>query len=64
MTLKIFLDEKNFHCLKQAIPAESRSKLLVHDPARLSFVGSNTVIVCSQAEARNLLLYAGHCPGV
>ena len=64
MTLKIFLDEKNFHCLKQVIPTGSRSKLLLHDPARLSFVGSNTVIVCSQPEARNLLLYAGHCPGV
>jgi len=64
MTLKIFLDEKNFHCLKQVIPAGSRSKFLLHDPARLSFVGSNTVISCSEAEARNPLLYASHCPGV
>ena len=26
--------------------------------------GSNTVIVCKEAEARNLLLYADHCPTV
>jgi len=64
MTLKIFLDDKSFHYLKQAIPAASRSKLLLHDPARLSLVGSNTVIACDEAEARNLLLYASHCPGV
>jgi len=64
MTLKVFLDDKSFHCLKHAIPAGSRSKLLLHDPARLSIVGSNTVISCDKAEARNVLLYASHCPGV
>ena len=64
MTLKIFLDDKSFHCLKRAIPAGSRSKLLLHDPARLSLVGTSTVISCGEAEARNLLLYASHCPGV
>jgi hypothetical protein len=30
----------------------------------LSLLGSNTLISCDEAEARNLLLYAGHCPGV
>lgn len=64
MSLRIFLDDKSFHCAKQAIPARSRSKLFLHDPARLSIVGSNTVIICDEAEARNLLLYASHCPGV
>jgi len=64
MTLKIFLDDKSFHCLKHAVPAGSHSRLLLHDPAHLSIVGSNTVISCDEAEARNLLLYAGHCPGV
>src|SRR5262249_26209118 len=64
MTLKIFLDDKSFHCLKHSIPAGSRSRLLLHDPAHLSIVGSNTVITCDEAEARNLLLYASHCPGV
>ena len=64
MILKIFLDDKSFHCLKHAIPPGSHSKFLLQDPARLSLFGSNTVISCDQAEARNLLLYASHCPGV
>jgi hypothetical protein len=63
MTLQLFLDDK-IHCLKHAIPAGSRCKLLLDDPARLSFVGSNTVISCGEAEVRNLLLCASHCPGV
>ena len=64
MMVKIFLDDKSFHCIKHAIPAGSRSKFVLHDPARLSLLGSNTLISCDEAEARNLLLYAGHCPGV
>jgi hypothetical protein len=64
MTLKIFLDDKSFHCLKQCIPTGSRSKLLLEKSVPLNFFGSNTVISCDEAEARNLLLYAGHCPGV
>jgi hypothetical protein len=64
MMVKIFLDDKSFHCLKHAIPDGSRSKFVLHDPARLSLLGSNTLISCDEAEARNLLLYAGHCPGV
>ena len=51
MTLKLFLDDK-IHCLKHAIPAGSRCKLRLHDPARLSLVGSNTVISCNEAEGR------------
>lgn len=64
MTLKIFLDDKSFHCLKQCVPQGSRSKLLLEQAVPLNFFGSNTVISCEEAEARNLLLYAGHCPGV
>jgi len=64
MTLKIFLDDKSFHCLKHCIPPGSRSKLLLEKAVPLNFFGSNTVISCDEAEARNLLLYAGHCPGV
>ena len=64
MTLKLFLDDKSFHYLKHAIPAGSRCKLRLHDPARLSLVGSNTVIGCNEAEGRNLLPYASHSPGV
>jgi hypothetical protein len=30
----------------------------------LNFFGTNTVISCDAPEARNLLLYASHCPGV
>jgi len=30
----------------------------------LKFFGSNAVVSCDEAEARNLLLYANHCPGV
>ena len=61
MTLKIFLDEKSFHCLKQAIPTGSRSKTIIANAVHWN---SNVVLSCNEAEARNLLLYAGHCPGV
>ena len=64
MTLKIFLDDKSFHCLKQSIPAGSRSKLIIEDAVHLKFFGSNTVISCNDTEGRILLLYANHCPGV
>ena len=61
MTLKIFLDEKSFHCLKQAIPTGSRSKTIIANAVHWN---SNVVLSCDEAEARNLLLYAKHCPGV
>ena len=64
MTLKIFLDDKSFHCLKQSIPARSRSKSIIEKAVHLDLFGGNAVISCAEAEARNLLIYAGHCPGV
>ena len=64
MALKIFLDDKSFHCLKQSIPSGSHSKLVVEQAVHLNFFGGNTVVSCQEPEARNLLLYAGHCPGV
>ena len=64
MTLKIFLDDKSFHCLKQSIPAGSRFKSIIEKAVHLDLFGGNAVLSCDEAEARNLLLYAGHCPGV
>ena len=64
MTLKIFLDDKSFHCLKQSIPPGSRSKSIIEKAVHLDLFGSNAVLSCEEAEARNLLLFAGHCPGV
>ena len=64
MTLKIFLDDKGFDCLKRSIPAGSPSKFIVGQAEYLNFFGSNTVISCDETEARNLLLYTGHCPTV
>jgi len=64
MILKIFLDDKSFHRLKQSIPAASPSKLIIKSALHLKFFGGNTVVSCDEAEARNLLLYANHCPGV
>jgi hypothetical protein len=64
MILKIFLDNKSFHCLKQYIPAASPSKLIIKNAFHLKFFGGNTVVSCDETEARNLLLYADHCPGV
>ena len=64
MTLKIFLDDKGFHCLKQSIPAGSRSKTIVENALHLKVFGSNVVITCGETEGRILLLYANHCPGV
>ena len=62
--LKIYLDDKGYHCLKHSIPHGSRSKFVVEDAVNISLFDSNTVISCSENEARNLLLYAGHCPTV
>jgi hypothetical protein len=62
MVLKIFLDDKGFHCLKRCIPRASHSKIVVEEAMHLTFFGSNSVITCSEAEARNLLIYASHCP--
>jgi hypothetical protein len=64
MVLKIFLDDKSFHCLKQSIPPGSHSKLILDHAVHLNLFGSNAVVSCDVTEARNLLLYAGHCPGV
>ena len=64
MTLKIFLDDKSFHSLKHAIPSGSRSKLIIQKAVHLNLFGGNAVLSCDESEARNLLLYAGHCPGV
>ena len=64
MTLKIFLDNKSFHCLTQSIPAGSRFKSIIEKAVHLDLFGGNAVLSCDEAEARNLLLYAKHCPGV
>jgi hypothetical protein len=64
MTLKIFLDDKSFHCLTQSIPAGSRFKSIIEKAVHLDLFGGNAVLSCDEAEARNLLLYAKHCPGV
>lgn len=64
MRLNIFLDHKGFDCLKHSIPHGSHSKLVIEQAVNIKFFGSNTVITCDEAEARNLLLYASHCPTV
>ena len=64
MTLKIFLDDKSFHSLKRSVPHGSHSKSVLKDAVHLKLFGNEVVISCDEAQARNLLLYAGHCPGV
>jgi len=64
MNLEIVLDDKSFHSLKQSMPKGSRSNLTMEKAFHLKRFGSNAVIICDAAEARTLLLYAGHCPGV
>ena len=64
MTLKIFLDDKGFDCLRRCIPAGSPSKFVIEESVHLNFFGGNTVLSCDEAEARNLLIYASHCPSV
>jgi hypothetical protein len=64
MTLKIFLDDKSFHCLKDAIPSGSPSKFVIQKAVHLNLFGRNAVLSCEETEARNLLIYAGHCPSV
>ena len=64
LKLKIFLDDKSFHCLKKSIPKGSRSHSIIENAIHLKFGTSNLVVSCDETEARNLLLYAGHCPGI
>jgi hypothetical protein len=66
LNLKIFLDEKSLHCLKRSVPRGSRSKflLVLEEDVLLKLCGNDVVISCDEAEARNLLLHAGHYPGV
>ena len=64
MILKIFLDDKGFDCLKRSVPAGSRSRSVIKDAVHMNFFGGNTVISCDETRARNLLLYARHCPSV
>jgi hypothetical protein len=64
MNLKIFLNDESFLCLRRSIPPGSHSKMIIQKAVHLDLFGSNTVVRCEEAEARNLLLYAGHCPGV
>jgi hypothetical protein len=61
MTLKIFLDDKRFHCLKRSIPPRSHSKLVLENDVH--FLGSNAIVSCNETEAGNLLLYAETLPG-
>jgi hypothetical protein len=62
LKLTIFLDDESFHCLKKSIPTRSRCHSIVEN--HLKFGASNVVVTCDETEARNLLLYAGHCAGV
>ena len=64
MKLKIVLDDKSFHSLKQSIPTGSRSKGIIASALQLQSFESTVVVTCDAAEARNLLVYAGHCPCV
>jgi hypothetical protein len=64
VTLKIFLDDKSLRCLKRAIPRGSHSKLIIQKAVRLHLFGGNAVLSCVESEARNLLIYARHCPRV
>ena len=48
MTLKIFPDDKSFHCLKQSFPAESRSKSIIEKAVHLELFGHNAVLSCEE----------------
>jgi hypothetical protein len=67
--LKIFIDKKNFECLRGSLPAGSHSKSVLDQAVHFAnvgglFLGSNFVVTCTDAEARNLLMYAiDKCPG-
>ena len=43
MILKIFLDDKSFHCLKHAIPPGSRSKLIIQKAVHFDLFGLSLV---------------------
>lgn len=60
MSVKIYLDEDSFYSLKQAVPRSSHTRTVLESVERASFF--HVVITCAEAEARNLLLYADHCP--
>jgi len=64
LNLTIFLDDKSLNSLKESIPTGSRSKVIIENALQLKGFGSDAVVTCDAAEARNLFLYAGHCPSV
>jgi hypothetical protein len=62
MPVKIFLDDNSFHALKRAIPECSNARSVLATAAQQNFF--DVMITCTESEARNLLLYADHCPTV
>jgi len=69
MTLKIFIDEKNFECLKKSIPPGSDCHAALEQAVHFSNVGaaragSKAVVTCNDVAARELLSHArSRCPG-
>jgi len=69
MILKLFIDGKNFECLKQSVSPGSNCHTALTQAAHLSNIGgprnsSIAVVTCDDVAARDLLGYAREsCPG-
>lgn len=62
MPIKIFLDDNSFHALKRAIPERSNARSVLDTATHQNFF--DVIITCTESEARNLRVYASHCPKV
>jgi hypothetical protein len=61
--LKIFIDNKNFECLKQYVPPGSICVPVLEDAVHIANMfdadgASNAVVICDDIEARDLLMHA------
>ena len=67
MRLKIFIDNKNFECLKQYIPPGAICVPILEQAVHIANIANpqgNAVVTCDDIEARDLLMHArSSCPG-
>jgi hypothetical protein len=69
MRLKIFIDNKNFECLRQYVPPGAICVPVLKHAVHIANIADpqgagNAVVTCDDIEARDLLMHArSSCPG-
>jgi hypothetical protein len=60
LSIKILLDHNSFYTLKKSVPPRSHCRTVLDAAGPAGF--SSVLLTCTEAEARNLLLYIDHSP--